>query len=332
MTDIFIAVDKEYIQRLFEEKKFIYFPEQKDKKIKVVEIKKVSPSWAKETCVVRYAVRFEDGSSKALRGTASARAPKENAWKIMNWLVSQHFYKIAKPLDFVKEANLLIYEEIEGEPFSLFIGRKNPEEIEAVLKSAAAWLSELHDIGAKKAKLPRALILKSRDYKKIFEKLSKLLPDLNSELPAFDFSFVDKLAKEEKVIIHNDFYPGNVIVGKGELFAIDFEKSGLGARLLDISTLFGWFDFPEQMQQVNFGRNEIKRYQRIFLEEYCRLKNLDPVENIEKIGKYCAKNFFDQAYDFSLICVKGWNFLDNSSRSDYKEKIEALFNKARHYL
>ncbi len=131
---IFKTIDPSFIEPYFIKKKDCFFPDKKKKKIKEVKIKQISPSWAKKTCLAKYEIVFDDSSEKIVRGTAKKGSPKKDVWKIMNFLY-QNLSKdktlaVARPLDYLENINLLLYEEAPGIPLVFVLGGKNKKEKE----------------------------------------------------------------------------------------------------------------------------------------------------------------------------------------------------------
>ncbi len=148
--DIFKAEDKDFIRKLFEARKNLYFPEIKEN-ISEIEIKKFSPFWAKESCLARYKISFGE-KIKILRGSAKINSSHKKVWKIMKYLYSAGFdegdFLIAKPIDFVAESNLILYEEAPGAPLGEILSHPNLEEQKIIiyLEKTAQWLRKLHNV------------------------------------------------------------------------------------------------------------------------------------------------------------------------------------------
>lgn len=334
--NIFKVINKNYIKKLFENKKLIYFPEQKNKKIIVVEIEKISPNWAKETCLAKYKIFFDDDNFKIIRGTASNDGAKRKMWKIMSYLARRGFgqgdLRIARPLDFISESNLLLYEEAQGVPLSSIVQNGNVLEIEDGLRKAAIWLSKLHELNLEGEKLPTAIFLNTRDYEGVFQKIKKLIPGLKEGLALASELKFKEILQDKRVLIHNDFYPGNVIISQNIVFGIDFNKSGLGFSLMDIAALFSWFELPDEISDLNFGQKDTDNFQEIFLENYCNLRELDYFKTRQKLNIFLAKVFLDQTHNYSVIATKGWNNFDSLAKKAYQGKIKALIKKTEQYL
>ncbi len=333
MKSIFNILERDYVHKLFDDKKLIYFPGLEDKSLVAVEIKKISPSWAKETCLAKYEVSFSGGIIKIIRGKASFNEATRQAWQIMGYLYSRGFSvgqsQIARPLDFIEENNFLLYEEAPGIPLSLVIQGGDFDKISACFKRAAVWLAKLHESKASKEKLPAAVFIKSNDFVDIFSRLANLFPGLKNDLiPKSALKFIADIQAEGKILLHNDFYPGNIIVGQEIVYGIDFEKSGLGSRWLDMATFLGWLAFPTAIQQFDLTPKKIQELYTIFFEAYCSVCQLDYLSVQQSLNKYLAKIYLDQVYYYAVFCAKGWDFFGVNDKHDYEIKIKALLRQA----
>jgi len=253
---IFKAIDPLFVKSYLAEKKNYFFPEYKKEKIKNIKIEQISPLWAKKTCLARYRIIFENNSEKVIRGTAKTDSSKKNIWKIMNYLYENLPEKgglaIPRPLDYLEDINLILYQEAAGTPLVLILAGKNQKKKINSFKKAAAWLSWLHKLSPKKQNLPKAIFIKSGGYKKTLTEIEKNIPQLKKYLqPKDETAFFDKLWDFKKTIIHNDFYPGNLVVGKNIFFAIDFDRAGFGPPFMDVAALFSFFSFSKKCGPKN---------------------------------------------------------------------------------
>jgi len=337
INKIFKALDENYIGKLFEEKRLIYFPEQNNKKITAIEIEKKSPGWQQETCLAKYKIFFGKDDQKIVWGASSKNESKKNAWKTMKHLFHNGFdrgqARVARPLDFINETSLLLYEEAKGIPLTTIIRGKDIKKAEESLKNAAKWISRLHGTQPETDSLSDAIFLEAGDYDRVFTDINNLMPDLKNELIlASELEFINQISKEQKTLIHNDFYPGNIIVDDAVIYGIDFEKSGLGFPLTDAATLLGWFEFPVESRALNFSRNDTQNLQNIFLEAFCDLSKLDYAETRQDLNKFLAKIFLDQVYICTLLATDSWGYIGPAAKNGNREKIRELLQKAKHYI
>lgn len=333
MKNIFDILDRDYVWKLFKDKKLIYFPELEGKDLIVIEIEKISPNWAKETCLAKYKIFFSGGDIiKIIRGKASLSEDAMRVWRIMEYLYNNDFsggqFQIAKPLDFVQENNFILYEEAQGSTLFSIIQSGDFEMIIACIKKSAAWLAKLHKINAIEENLSADIFIRSNDFVDIFSKLSNLFPDFKYNLILeSSLKFIDDIQIEEKILIHNDFYPGNIIIGSEVIYGIDFEKSGFGSRWLDVATFLSWLAFPVEIKQFDLTSQKIQKMQAAFFETYCLYCQLDYLLAKQYLNKYFVKIYLDQIYYYTVFCLKGWDFFGAEDKYNYEIKIKALLNE-----
>ncbi|TSC53654.1 MAG: hypothetical protein LiPW39_144 [Parcubacteria group bacterium LiPW_39] len=336
--NIFAILDKNYVHKLFDEKKLVYFPDAKDKKIEEIEIQKISPEWAKETCQAKYKIIFTEGDFKIIRGTTSKNGLKRNAWKILKHLFRSGFNRgqsrVTRPLDFIDETGLLLYEEAKGAPLTTIIQTGKARKIKEFLKNSAKWLSKLHRTAPPESgSFPDAIFLKVDDYNRTFTDIKKILPDLKNELiPVTELKFIDQISKGKEILIHNDFYPGNIIIDDAIICGIDFERSGLGFQLIDVATLLGWFEFPTEAKVLNFSEKNIQNFQTLFLKTFCDLSRMDYTKTQQELNKFLAKIFLDQIHNYTTLAIKARDCIGPTVKNDNRKKISALLQKAKHYI
>ncbi len=316
--NIFKAINPSFITPYFLKKKNSFFPECREKEIEKVEIKQVSPSWAKTTCLARYKITFNDRSQKIIRGTAKADYGKEDVWRTMNYLYTNLSQSrellIPQPLDYLKEIHLLLYEEAPGTPLVSILQKKDRKMKEKAIKKAAVWLSWLHNLSPGRKRLPKAVFIGSEGYKKTLTKIEKYLPELKKILPLKkDINFVDNIWVPGNKIIHNDFYPGNSIVGDKSFFGIDFDRSGLGPPLMDVAALFSFFDFSKRMWPYKMPQG----LKESFLKEYCSINRLNFDKTAEEIHPFLVKSFFDQLHYYTNFFIKGRHFMDEKTKKSF---------------
>ncbi len=335
--DIFKAVDASFVESYFSNKKDSFFPDLSDKNIEKIEIKRVSPDWAKDTCLVRYKLLFESGITKTIRGTAKIDTSKEGVWNIMS-----HLYKniddsinmaIPRPLEYLKEINLLLYEEAPGTPLVSILQEDDNAAKKDALKEAAAWLSWLHNISSEKTNIPEALFIGLAGYKKTLMNIEVEIPDLKNYLPdKRDMKFIDDAWTSGNTIIHNDFYPGNSIIGDEMFFGIDFDRSGLGPPLMDVAALFSFFDFSERMWPHKMNEEISWDLKETFLREYCKNNRLDFNKTIEDMYPFLIKSFLDQLHYYVGFFIRGRDFMDKPTRDAFSMIIKDILDEIKNMI
>lgn len=321
-----------YIRKIFEQRKGIYFPSFKNKKISKIEIEKTSPAWAQRTCLVRYKIFFSDDSFKIIRGTAKVNGSKKWSYKIMKFLYENGFgkgkFQVPKPLDYIDEIGLFIYEDEPGLPFSLILETGDLSQINNGLKNIALWLRKLHSF--KNQNFKKAVFPKKAGYLKVFEKIKKFLPKLKNDLNSLpELSFIDQDWKENKYLIHNDFYPSNIVISKNKIYGIDFDRAGQGPYLMDLASIYASLEFPKKVWPLNLSEVQIKKLQDTFLKKYCQLNSLDVKKTKKELNKFLIKVFLDRIYFSALFLFDGWNEMDQKTKIHIVSQMKTLFLKIK---
>lgn len=328
-------LENSFAKTLFKQKRGIYFPSLKNEKISNIEISRIDPDWAKKTCLVRYKIFFNKKNLRIIRGSAKIGKGKKEAWEIMNYLYYRGFDKgnsrIAKPIDFIKRFNLLLYEEAPGSPFSQILEKSDIPKITQQFKNIAKWLAKLHSLPLpKKTILRETIFLDTKDYLQIFNKIKKFMPELKNYLiPIGKIKLINKIWMEPKSLIHNDFYPGNIIVKSKCIYSIDFDRSRIGPPLMDVAALYGCLEFPKEVWKLNFSKREIKYLQKTFLETYCNLLSLNYEGTKIKLKDFLTKVYLNQITYYAALAFEGWPFLTKAAKKGFISKIKSLLIKIK---
>jgi len=324
------AEDPVFIEKFFKKNFKIYFPDVKKEKIKKIEIEKKSPIWAKDTSLLRYKIFF-DSQLKIVRGSAKKTHSKKKIFFLMNYLYWHGFnkgsYRIPKPLDYFEKANLLLYEEVEGETFASMLAQNKLKKIEQNVKRIAQWLAKLHTTKIKGVLFEKALFLGKRKYQKMFSDIENLMPSLKKDLKfSIDLDLVQQAwrKKEYFALIHNDFYPGNIIIQDSKIFGIDFDRAGIGPFLMDLATFYGCFDFPKEIWQIGLTKSERKKIQNLFLKVYCKKRNMQLKKIKDLLKPFLLKIFLDQIHYHFYFAKRGWRYMDKTAKNTAQRKIQAL--------
>lgn len=334
--NIFKSRDPVYIKKLFSQKREKFFPGIKDAKITNLKIKEVSPFWAKDTCLNKYDVQLNNKYIRKIRETSETKKSKRKVWEIMNFVYKSSMEarqkSTARPIDFLSRYNMLFYEEVPGTTLAQLIADNNVEEIKKALILAAQWLSRLHRLPVN-SRIKKAFYPQANGYKILFKKIAKYLPSLKKDLlKAKLLEFTDKIWRKEKVLIHADFYPSNIIVNKNQLFIIDFDKSGLGPGLMDVATLYGCLEFPSSVWELKFNQKQIRNFQTLFLRSYCKTANLDYIKTKKKLRKFLAKIFLDQIRYYFFFDFANIKQMSKEHKASLTNKLQDLISKVKEYL
>jgi thiamine kinase-like enzyme len=330
--NIFKSIDSSFMDSFFKEKKNVFFPELKNKKIKQIKTKQISPVWATKTCLARYQIFFDDNTQRIVRGTAKTKSSKKNVWQIMNHLYSNapasEELSVPRPLSYLKEINLLLYQEVPGIPLVSILEKSSFSQKKSSLKKAASWLSWLHKVTTSE-KLNSADFIGSIGYQKAYFEIKKIVPEINFLPSQKVLELIDSAWANEKTIIHNDFYPGNSVVGKKTFFGIDFDRAGLGPSLMDVAALISFFDFSKKMWPYKMAKKESEILKKVFIEEYCSINNLDSKETKNKVRLLIIKSFLDQLHYYINFFLEGHLFMDKKTKNHFLKIIKEISIKIK---
>ena len=85
-------------------------------------------------------------------------------------------------------------------------------------------------------------------------------------------------------------------------------------------------------KNIKISKEVVENLQEKFLETYKKKKKINLGEVKKDLNKFLAKIFLDQAYNYTIICVKGWNYFSSEDKINYERKIKALIQKARQHF
>lgn len=336
IKNIFKGTDSTFIKEYFSKRKDSFFPDCKERKITDIDIKRVSPEWAEDNCLVRYKIVFEGNLQKIVRGTAEASSSKKNVWSLMEYLYtnSSKNLTIARPLEYMDEINMLFYEEAPGTPLASILQDGDINEKMKAVKGVALWLSWLHNLSPSNEKIPNAIFIGSSGYRRILSEIEDEMPELKNDLPAkSEVDFIDNIWILDNKIIHNDFYPGNSVIKDDTIFGIDFDRAGFGPPLADVAALSSFFDFSEKMRPLyKMSKNDSQKLKKVFLEEYCLSCELNLNETTERIYPFVIKSFLDQLHYYVALFIRGRKFMDKKTEESFLGTIKEILVEIKKLL
>jgi len=328
--DIFKILDRKYIQSLLKKKKNVYFPSLKKKKILTVQIKKRMPDWVQESCLASYKIFFSGSITRTVWATAKIGESKKRTFETLNYLYNKElnkgFFRVPRPLDYIKEQNALFYQEAKGSSLELVLERNKVSP--ALFKKLAQFLFQIHSFRFQKNK---AKTLKLNDYKKCLQELKKLTPFYRPFCPSpKKINFLKELDKGNH-FIHGDFYPSNIVIGKNQIFLIDFDKAGKGNFLLDLLSFYFWFDL-QKIQPLKLSSRETEKCRNAFLEHYCKLADLNFSEIKSKLKKFKVKIFLNCLHYVTFRASRGWKKIDQNLKNEFTLSFRNLLTKINRSL
>lgn len=224
-----------------------------------------------------YALRLDindQGSIRKIRANASREESRLYAYQVMKFIQTRFEGPrlfIPRIYFYDSDYNLLVYENIEGQPL---IDQLKSPDLENKIQLAGLWLNRLHSINNwNKLDLP--------SHKTIFnfKALAKFYPELSQKGPADIEKLESRLSSSQKKLIHGDYQPNNMIIDKGKIFVYDFNASEIADPVWDLARflsqlkvmLFRFADasFYENLENVflaNYGLQYSKDNLRIYLK------------------------------------------------------------------
>ncbi len=177
------------------------------------------------------AIRLMMSDGRVIRLSGRPNQSRENAYLVMKSLwpfFSKGPVRIAEPLAYLKQENILLYNEAEGQPLRAFLQSNN---VTMTVHLVGQALRKLHNV-------PPPQQLPVWPEKKI---LSPLLAQVNKELRVFIGARLRKLIDQlgtplVSVIIHGDPWPENFLIQKEAKIVtiIDFSDTARGDPAFDI--------------------------------------------------------------------------------------------------
>lgn len=269
------------VSAFFQKKTSVFFPYAKE--LKYLEIHRHA-TMAKEDYIIRYTLhlRLKNGEQKRVfvRGVARTDGSKRLSYRAMKTLweygLQKGRYSVPRPLIYRPSVKQFLYEEFPGKTLYQIMESRH-DDINAHLQDAARWLAKLHNLRIQKSVPTRTL----RNEEQWIKNLKALFREVKRDkiTPLDVTTLLRELWERERalfqpsgfILIHNDFNPGNIIIGK-KIGCIDFVDSCRFHPLVDVGTMLAYLHSPISPLVVKHRLNEknIKRFQDTFLKTYTR--------------------------------------------------------------
>jgi|GEM_PF-1903464 len=215
---------------------------------------------AAETYVLSIEVN-DGGQTYIFRGNASEKDSRSRSSLIINALndinfVDNHFF-IPQNVVYIEDYNLIIYKQIEGEIFYKNLNIE-PNLLEEKVKLCAQWLSKLHS---------SKISLNLPPYNFTFERnhLLQDFPEIAQKLDQTVNEAKENLKSDQKVIIHGDFQPNNIIFEGQRIAVIDFNDAAYDSPMIDVA---GFLCQLHTMLLRKADEGIFAKLSKIFLSEY----------------------------------------------------------------
>lgn len=261
---------------------------------------------------------------------------EDNSLRLINkktflFELSKHVFphkklKIAKPLGFYPEINLLLRERAEGKTLLKMIKQK--QNLKQVIKGSALWIARMHNTAIEQTKFTPLWKMQKNEFAFFIKTAQEHLPQQADKINNILLSIEQINQKTRKQgLTHGDFQAQNIIYNEKDksVSVIDFDHSGIGDPLYDIGSFLIQFDYHSF---EHLSENKIIKLKKLFLKHYFKKNKQNQVS--ERINAYQAKFAIQR-----LIWTLGYIFDPKNSQFNNEEQqttINNLIKKAEKAL
>jgi len=249
--------------------------------------------------VVEYqlALKTDKGTETVkLRSSSDTENKRFQHYNILKYLSTNGFDKghnrVAEPLGYFKEFNMLLYRDIAGQSLYDKMQYKKEEEWIQKIWDSVNWLIEFYKKNPRKI---AGLDLDPKQESKKVERLyKKLLVKYHGEKPLLTRVY-DKIKKEENrlnqkhfTIIHGDFQADNIIFTDfpSLTYVIDFNELFFYDELYDIA----YFTAQTSLMSQRIAGKQIDRLMQQTIDHYLDKRKINLTESVmTKIKMFQAK-------------------------------------------
>lgn len=245
--------------------------------LQLLEIKRVLVL-APESYVLAITVS-DNGQNKIIRGNASEKDSRRNSYDTLMWLNKNHFAdeqcKVINNFAYDEDYNLFLYPNIEGEVFINQLGQPLENLIPKV-KMAGQWLRKLHSL--KSDGIEHSYYQFNINYNHLDSKYKIDSKEVNL--------LIEKIVPKNKLIIHGDYQPNNIIINNQEIWVFDFNDSVRDDPLIDVAS----FTTQLRIMLLRFGNpDHFAVLAKEFMKEYQKNR---PLNNILSSDLQIYKKLF----------------------------------------
>ncbi len=244
----------------------------------------------------------DGGNIKKIRANASGEETRIRGYKIMNLLGTDFtgpINYVPKPYFYCEDYNMVSYENVEGN--ILINDLKDIAILGKKIKMSAFWLKKLHSGNYKiDFELPHHKV----DFN--FEALKNYYFQLASDGERIVEELKSQLKDENKILIHGDYQPNNIIIDHDKITAFDFNDSQIENQSLDVAK------FLTQLKVMLTRFSDVSlfpSFEKIFLNAYA----LD----------FNKENFliYSKIYYLQILCSLSASLAGNPERETTLPKI-----------
>lgn len=295
--------------------------------------KKVYRSISPLSHILLYDLVLKNKKRLKIRCVANEMGERRHAAKILKLLWENKFNKgrfiVARPFGYYPEYNAMFYSHLHGENLTQTLKEKNFNTILASAELSAKWIAKLHNLNLK---IPEKLN-KQNDKKQIIDlakslsSLKKYYPNLTKKIDLLTkeyFDLQDKINWKNEVLIHNDFFPGNIIIHKNRTGVIDFVESRMANPLIDAASLAAYTQSSLNPLANSFSSNQLNQIESKFVLTYFNARGLHPFSFSEELIVLKFRTFLYMLLQFSKIGLARLNYAKQL-------KNKKLENEYRHF-
>lgn len=254
-----LFLNKKWVEDFFNKNNQMIF--QQTSKVKLIDLRR-SNTFDKKSYNLLYVIEIGN-QRKEIRLYYSHKHDVEKAYNALKYFYQNGFdrgqSRTPKPYIYLKNYNIIIYENIQGQTFMHELDR-NKNELKNRMSLIAKTLKKIHSLP-----LPSFEVIIS-DWKPGEKVAAKNIPDLVDQIEHIKNTIFRKLDKNKASnLCHGDFQPNNLIINNDIVYIIDFGSICITDKELDIAS----FVIQLQIMLKKFGDiNSFNELKDIFLAIY----------------------------------------------------------------
>lgn len=128
-------------------------------------------------------------------------------------------------------------------------------------------------------------------------------------------------------MIHNDFYLGNIIVDGSKIYAIDFDKSGVGHPYMDLASILISFEFPKELWDHNLSFESVSEMKALFKKTYFESFGFDAEESETSLQLMKKKALLDRMTDYVNFVKVSWTNMDKETKKYWTNIISYFLDR-----
>lgn len=246
---------------------------------------------------------------KLYRGNASTSTSRLTGFKTMKVLYENGFnfgnYKIPEHFIYDSNYNLLLYQDVPGE--ILIDQIKKNEDVLKRIEDCSLWLKKLHYLKSQIHLAGYNFDVNTKDLNRFYPELAENCENAKKEL-------LSRIKTREKILIHGDFQPNNIIIKNDTVWVFDFNDAALDNPAIDIASFLAQL----RTMMIRFsGLNKYDNYKDSFLRNYYHQTRINnTIENDRKI--------YEKLLYLKILAALSATLEDSDPKK--KEILEKIYN------